>query len=97
MYEGALEELKGETDEESLGLTSRIQDSLARFHGKFEDSEYPGKSLTAARLYYEQSIKTKRELDDKQGLAMSLSGLSEVYFKDKEDKEAKKQGLEITG
>ncbi len=88
VYEGALEELKAETDKESLGLTSRIQDSLARFHGKFEDS----KSLTAARLYYEQSIKTKRELDDKQGLAMSLSGLSEVYFK---DKEAKKQGLKL--
>lgn len=93
LYMEALEELKGETDSESLGLTSRIQDSLARFH--FEDSEDPGKSLTAARLYFEQSIATKRELDDKLGLAIGLSGLSEVYFKEEEDKEAKKQGLKL--
>ena len=96
LYMGVLEELKGETDKEPLGLTSRIHDSLARFHGKFEDSEDTGKSLTAVRFHYEQSIATKRELDDKQGLAMSLSGLSDVYFKDKEDKEAnKKKGLEL--
>lgn len=95
LYKEALEELKDETDNESLGLTSRIHDSLARFHGKLEDSEDPGKSLTAARFHYEQSIATKRKLDDKQGLAMSLSGLSEVYLKDKEDKEAKKKGLRL--
>ena len=95
LYMGVLEELKGETDEESLGLTSRIHDSLARFHGKFEDSEDPGKSLTAVRFHYEQSIATKRELDDKQGLAMSLSGLSDVLFRDKEDKEANRRGLEL--